>query len=486
MHFLSKGSKTASLKEVRISNVVLLHSIIMVSSNSLLELSLAQSVEDLDSQYDTYAGEFIADGQWTQYSDAPTPAFYVDSQGVEHSFRPSSATPSVSCAKRLTFVPLTNWDRDATYDEVPLTYIHYSIECKVMVNKKVIFKETEPDIVLDPASYWRLLLQPRVEELLKKNIIPPRSVRANNTNVVVSVTDRKERDLNKQFDETNIVWSVVEKQLIAWSDLFEKGKKLRVNICIHYVENGISHGVTNARTRNTNIGKSATQHMLAERAAQLDAEQAATGQPSAWRTAYSETRCPGPPNCDIGPYCWYDSTTKRRRKLKTHHLRAIVRHIESGKPFRSHDDMPDDLRQQIYAEEEQSAQSKRLKSAMVPNNFPPIQITNVLPNHASPEPEIQPRPTVKRIHISGLCDVAVQDYSEYQQSQVRDESLKAEFQTAANLVLAEGLDLEQLHEDRDPEFLIKQGVKRGPARRFMDDIEPWAKRRAQSELESSE
>lgn len=220
-----QGSKTASLTEVRVSNVVLLHSI-MVSSDSLLELSLAQSVEDLDSQYNTYAGEFIADGQWTQYSDAPTPAFYDDSQGVERSFRPSSATPSVPCAKRLTFVPLTNWDRDATYNEVPPTYIHYSIECKVMVNKKVIFKETEPDIVLDPASYWRLLLQPRVEELLKKNIIPPRSVRANNTNVVISVTDRKERDLNKRFDETNIVWSVIEKQLIAWSDLFERGKKL--------------------------------------------------------------------------------------------------------------------------------------------------------------------------------------------------------------------------------------------------------------------
>jgi len=60
---------------------------------------------------------------------------------------------------------------------------------------------------------------------------------------------------------------------------------------------------------------------------------------------------------------------------------------------------------------------------------------------------MQPRPMVKHIHISGLRDVAVQDYCEYQKPQVRDESLKAEFQTAANLVLAEGLDLEQLHED---------------------------------------
>lgn len=148
--------------------------------------------------------------------------------------------------------------------------------------------------------------------------------------------------------------------------------------------------------------------------------------------------------------------------------------------------MPDDLRQQIYAEEEQSAQSRRLKSAVVPHTLPPIQITNVLPNHGSLRPETQLPATEKRIHIAGLRDVAVQDYCEYHQSQVQDESLKAEFQNAANLVLAEGLDLEQLYADRDPGFLIQQGVKRGPARRFMDDIEPWAKRRFQGELGSTE
>ncbi|KAK5072357.1 hypothetical protein LTR70_010422 [Exophiala xenobiotica] len=221
----------------------------------------------------------MADEQWTQFSDAPTPAFYVDSQGVEHSFRSSSATPSVSCAKRLTFVPLTKWDRNATYDEVPPTSIHYSIECKVMVNKKVIFKETEPDIVLDPASYWRLLL--------------------------------RERDLTKQFNETKVNWSVIEKQLTAWSDLFGKGKKLRVNICMRYVEDGAVHGIANTRARNTTSGRSATQGGLAECAARLDTEQAVTGQPSAWRTAYSETRCPRPPNCDIGAHYWYDSATRR-------------------------------------------------------------------------------------------------------------------------------------------------------------------------------
>jgi hypothetical protein len=35
------------------------------------------------------------------------------------------------------------------------------------------------------------------------------------------------------------------------------------------------------------------------------------------------------------------------------------------------------------------------------------------------------------------------------------------------------LDLEQLHEDQDSDFLIQGGVKRGVARRFVSDIGTW-------------
>lgn len=54
--------------------------------------------------------------------------------------------------------------------------------------------------------------------------------------------------------------------------------------------------------------------------------------------------------------------------------------------------------------------------------------------------------------------------------------LKAEFQRACDIALADGLDLERVYEDRDPEFFIKHGVKRGIARRFVGDIEVWVKR----------
>jgi hypothetical protein len=38
------------------------------------------------------------------------------------------------------------------------------------------------------------------------------------------------------------------------------------------------------------------------------------------------------------------------------------------------------------------------------------------------------------------------------------------------------LDLEQVYEDQDPSFFVQSGVKRGVARRFVSDIDAWAKR----------
>jgi hypothetical protein len=82
----------------------------------------------------------------------------------------------------------------------------------------------------------------------------------------------------------------------------------------------------------------------------------------------------------------------------------------------------------------------------------------------------------KCLDIAGPRDVAVKNYSEWQQLQVLDASLKDEVRKACSAVLEEGLDLEQVHEDQDSNFLIEKGVKRGIARRFVSDIETWAKR----------
>jgi hypothetical protein len=56
-----------------------------------------------------------------------------------------------------------------------------------------------------------------------------------------------------------------------------------------------------------------------------------------------------------------------------------------------------------------------------------------------------------RLDIPGHRDVAVKKYTEWQQLQVQDLSLKNEFRKACYAVLVEGLDLEQIHQDQDAE-----------------------------------
>ena len=90
-------------------------------------------------------------------------------------------------------------------------------------------------------------------------------------------------------------------------------------------------------------------------------------------------RCPGPP-CNLGPYCWRDNVGKKHYKLKTHHLKSLIRHVEQGGPLETHNDVPDDVREQLYAEEQQDAERQRKRTASTVAGLPPINITNVLPS----------------------------------------------------------------------------------------------------------
>jgi hypothetical protein len=87
--------------------------------------------------------------------------------------------------------------------KTPPSCIHYLIEWKVTLNNKLITKDTEQDLVLAPNFYWSPFLRPKLEKLPRKKLSPNKRVRPDDTNVVVSVTERSERDLTKRFDETD-------------------------------------------------------------------------------------------------------------------------------------------------------------------------------------------------------------------------------------------------------------------------------------------
>ncbi|RFU31129.1 hypothetical protein B7463_g5199, partial [Scytalidium lignicola] len=113
---------------------------------------------------------------------------------------------------KLGLCQFADWDSERTYDEVPPIYIHYSIEWKVTVNNRAIMlKDTEQDVILALAAYWENFLQPKLQTLLQKKNRP---LTSEYTTVVVSVMKAREHDLTKQFDETDIDWSIIEKQLV--------------------------------------------------------------------------------------------------------------------------------------------------------------------------------------------------------------------------------------------------------------------------------
>lgn len=78
-----------------------------------------------------------------------------------------------------------------------------------------------------------------------------------------------------------------------------------------------------------------------------------------------------------------------------------------------------------------------------------------------------------RLKIPGPRDTAVEEYCAWQQSKVTEPSRKTEYQKAFDFILEEDMDLELIHRNPDPEYLIKKGVKRGPAEHTVGDIEEW-------------
>ncbi|CAG5189807.1 uncharacterized protein ALTATR162_LOCUS12088 [Alternaria atra] len=289
---------------------------------------------------------------------------------------------------KLELLSLDEWNENETYDEEPPTCVHYSIEWKVTLNNKLLSKDTEPDLVLAPRFYWSLFLREKLERLLQKKLPP--------------MTERSKRDLTKRFDEMDVDWFLVERQLSQWSESFRAG-----------------------------------------------------------------------PPCSLGPHCWRDPHGKKHYKLRTHQLKVLIRHVAQGGQLRSHDDVPEDVRQQLYAEEQQQLERHQRASHSALAGHAPIHITNVLPgpsHSTSGSTEVQAKP---RLDMPGFLDAAVEEYSDWQQSRVRREDQKDDIRNMCDMALEHGLDLQQLHDDQDPDFFISRGIKIGVARRFLRDIEYW-------------
>ncbi|KDN62217.1 hypothetical protein CSUB01_12298 [Colletotrichum sublineola] len=333
------------------------------------------------------------------------------------------------------------------------------MQWKLTLNNRKAVEQTEQNLPIAPSDFWRETLSPKIVEIVNSK---KKTYETSATTVVMSVpNDRSEDKVTKHFPKLQIDWSVVERQLQGWSQLLRAGKRLKLFVQMDYVE---------CAPTGRPARRGATATSLAERSARIDAEQEATGEVDPWRRVYQLMRCPGAP-CDNGKWCWQDGARKMHHKLLDHHMRELVRWVQQGHQLVTHDDVPEEIRAQLYAQEQQGRKRKRQNSGLDSTNHVPVIIHNHISDYmagsdrVSPDLESPPRARLSPISVPGLRDDAVKAYCEWHRSQVRSEAQKDHFELACNLTVERGLDLELIYEDNNAQFYIKQGVLEGVARR---------------------
>ena len=429
-----------------------------------------------------------------------TPLRHSAAASTSSTTTPRASSLQPSNLRERTFVEEADWKPERIYDLTSSLYICYTIEWKVTkretLNRRKVSSDTELNVVLAPGPYWERCLKARLMDLVEHKFAGNADIRPDDTDVVLSVTERSEPDVKKRFNGLDIDWTVIQTQLETWSQYLPKGKKLRLNLSFNYLQVGPRITNPDGKRGDKRGPVSTTQRMLAERSLRLDAEHAASGQPSIWVRVYGLFRCPGSP-CALGPHCWVDPVGKKHYRLLTHHLKELVRLVEQGGKLESHDDLPFSLRQQLCAEEQQRRDRKSGKVTESPGGHSPVTI-NILPSHPQQAMSLNGRPPragslqildlslVDDLEIEGPRDVAVRKFSTWLQGQYQDPLYQEEVRKAEQVVLEEGFSLGQIYQGRASDLFAGKKLKRGVADAFTNDIPVWNKRQKEHHLQAGD
>ncbi|KAK1086662.1 hypothetical protein LTR33_001462 [Friedmanniomyces endolithicus] len=347
--------------------------------------------------------------------------------------------------------------------EPPPERIQYAIEWKALLKTKRIGMDTEQDVSLAPGAFWDATLRKKLEDLLDRKFSPQDRPEPDDTVVVVSLSKRAERDLIKEFVGFDIGWPVIEERLELWGCHFHAGKRLTVKITFRFrLRNTASRIQADARGR-----PSATRRMRHEQASQRDAEEYATGEGAYWR---------------IG-YFWRDPHGGKHYKLLTTHMKQLVLHMQNRNKFESHNDVPDTVRQELYAEAGQRTErhrNTRRSLSSTPHTQALLSTPAPTPGDMQCSPGQTPLSvvavipsTLERLDIPGCYEDAISDYVKWQQAQAKTEEWIAQFARASNILLTRGYQLGLFYERQLIALLTTEGVLEGIALSIHSDIKDW-------------
>jgi hypothetical protein len=373
---------------------------------------------------------------------------------------------------------LHEWDSTT---EPSLDTLRYTVEWKAVLNTKRIGMNTEENIFLTPGAFWDAALHSKIDEALSREFAPQDRPEPCNTVVVVSVNKRAERDITKEFLGLDVDWSIIGEKLESWACYFGKGKRLLVKVTFRFRPRN-----TPPRTRAASGGRpSATRRMRYGQALQRDAEVHANGQAAYWRAVYNTLRCPGRPCQNSQGWCWRDPHGGKHYKLLTVHLRQLVEHAKEGNKLNGHHDIPDHIRQQLYAEADQRVERRQNlgtpASAMLQMQAgTPTAILTPGAMQSSPEHRqsgslnvaIAPA-LLESLDIPGPHEDAIRDHVTWQRGQATTNDWISQFAKAGDILLKQGFRLNLFYQRQLVSLLTDEGVLHGIALSFHSDIPKW-------------
>ncbi|KAJ5149796.1 hypothetical protein N7448_001374 [Penicillium atrosanguineum] len=125
------------------------------------------------------------------WHDAPTPGYF--GRTSETSYSPSP-TPYRATGQpqsdQLNFLPFAEREEGGEYDEEPPRYVSYTIEWKLILNRKTVGRVTEEDLVVAPSEYWEETLKAAVEDMLQMKKKRHQRVRSEGTAIMMKSSDR--------------------------------------------------------------------------------------------------------------------------------------------------------------------------------------------------------------------------------------------------------------------------------------------------------
>lgn len=187
----------------------------------------------------------------------------------------------------------------------------------------------------------------------------------------------------------------------------------------------------------------------------------------------------------LEPLLLAGTSGEKHYRLRTQTLRQLVTYAEKGGVLETHKDVPEEIREEIYMEEQQRLEKGKRKGGNVLEGgtpYPPININALLSQSHLPRLDITTSKAavdsagpkdMGPLEIPGFKDVAVKEYGDWLASSVSDDTLKTAFRQACDIMLSDGFGLEHIHKDQNPEFFVSKGIKPGIARTFVENIREW-------------